>query len=144
VTPFNERVAAQGTKFSYASGETQVLGLVLARAIGRPVAEHLEQKIWQPMGAEADATWLVDNSGQEVTFCGLKQTWILPTKRRMFILWGVRGQRIFVDPDNKLVMVNTAVHKLPIDLPPLEEGAALWFALVRQLGGGPQPSPQRE
>ena len=200
VTPFNERVAAPGTKFSYASAETQVLGLVLARAISGPVAEYLEQKIWQPMGAEADATWLVDNSGQEATFCGLNavlrdyarlglllahdghwrgrqiipapwimdattiredqphlrpgtatpifgygyQTWILPTKRRMFILWGVRGQRIFVDPDNKLVMVNTAVHKLPIDLPPLEEGAALWFALVRQLGGGPQPSPQRE
>jgi CubicO group peptidase (beta-lactamase class C family) len=71
VTPFNERDAPPGTKFSYASAETQVLGLVLARASGRPVAEYLEQKIWQPMGAEADATWLIDNSGQEVTFCGL-------------------------------------------------------------------------
>ena len=50
------------------------------------------------------------------------------------MLWGVRGQRIFVDPENKLVMVNTAVHKLPVDLAPLEEGGALWFALVRQLG----------
>jgi CubicO group peptidase (beta-lactamase class C family) len=190
VTPFNERDAPPGTKFSYASAETQVLGLVLARASGRPVAEYLEQKIWQPMGAEADATWLIDNSGQEVTFCGLNavlrdyarlglllahdghwhgrqlipapwimaattvradqphlrpgtatpifgygyQTWILPTKRRMFLLWGIRGQRIFVDPENTLVMVNTAVHKLPVDLPPLGEMAALWFGLVRQLG----------
>jgi len=25
------------------------------------------------------------------------QTWILPTRRRMFMLWGVRGQRIFVE-----------------------------------------------
>jgi CubicO group peptidase (beta-lactamase class C family) len=147
------------------------------------------------MGAEADATWLVDNSGQEATFGCLNavlrdyarlglllahdgnwrgrqvipapwimdattvredqphlrpgtatpvfgygyQTWILPTTRRMFMLWGIRGQRIFVDPDNKLVMVNTAVHKLSFDVPPLEEMAALWFGIVRQLrvGAGP-------
>jgi CubicO group peptidase (beta-lactamase class C family) len=67
VTSFNDRDHPAGTKFSYASVETQVLGLVLARAIGRSVAECLEQKIWQPIGAEADATWLVDNSGQEVS-----------------------------------------------------------------------------
>ena len=59
------------------------------------------------------------------------QTWILPTKRRMFLLWGVRGQRIFVDPEKGLVIVNTAVHTLPFDLPPLEEMAELWFAVVR-------------
>jgi len=44
---------------------------VLTRAIGRPIAEYLEQKIWRPIGAEADATWLIDNSGQEVTACCL-------------------------------------------------------------------------
>jgi CubicO group peptidase (beta-lactamase class C family) len=72
VTSFsNRRERPAGTKFAYASVETQVLGLVLARAIGRPVAEYLEQKIWRPMGAEADATWLVDNSGQEATYCCL-------------------------------------------------------------------------
>src|SRR5712671_1653640 len=39
VTPFNERAVPAGTKFSYASVETQVLGLVLRNAVGRPVAE---------------------------------------------------------------------------------------------------------
>jgi CubicO group peptidase (beta-lactamase class C family) len=69
VTPFNDRAVPSGTKFSYASVETQVLGLVLRGAVGRPVAEYLSEKIWKPMGAEADATWLVDRSGQEATFC---------------------------------------------------------------------------
>src|SRR5258705_7404848 len=69
VTPFNERAVPAGTKFSYASVETEVLGLVLAAAVGRPVAEYLRDKIWQPIGAEADATWIIDRSGQEVTFC---------------------------------------------------------------------------
>jgi CubicO group peptidase (beta-lactamase class C family) len=71
VTSFNDRERPAGTKFSYASVETQVLELVLARAIDRPIVEYLEQKIWQPIGAEADATWLVDNSGQEAVYCCL-------------------------------------------------------------------------
>jgi len=69
VTPYDQRVVPAGTKFSYASVETQVLGLVLRNAVGRPVAEYLSEKIWQPMGAEADATWLVDRAGQEATYC---------------------------------------------------------------------------
>jgi CubicO group peptidase (beta-lactamase class C family) len=71
VTPFNERAAPSGTRFSYASVETQVLGLVLRSAVGRPVADYLQEKIWEPMGAEADATWLIDRSGQEATYCCL-------------------------------------------------------------------------
>jgi CubicO group peptidase (beta-lactamase class C family) len=62
------------------------------------------------------------------------QTWILPGERRMFLLAGAYGQRIYVDPRSKLVMVNTAVHKPPIDLPPLQEMTALWLALVGQFG----------
>ena len=69
VRPFNERAAPGGTRFSYASSETQVLGLALRGAVGRPVGHYLEEKIWQPMGAEADATWLVDDTGQESTYC---------------------------------------------------------------------------
>ncbi len=191
VTPFNDRATAAGTKFSYASVETQVLGLVLRAATNRPPAEYLQSRIWQLIGAEADATWLVDNSGQEATYCCLNavlrdyarlglllahdgnwrghqiipaawvmdattvradqphlrpgtatpsfgygyQTWILSGERRMFMFWGVRGQRIYVDPQSKLVMVNTSVHRLPLDLTPLRQMDALWAALVRQLGG---------
>src|SRR6266850_1213443 len=68
VTRYDQRVLPAGSKFSYASVETQVLGLVLRNAVGRPVADYLSEKIWQPMGAEADATWLVDRAGQESTY----------------------------------------------------------------------------
>jgi CubicO group peptidase (beta-lactamase class C family) len=66
---FSERAAPSGTKFSYSSAETQVLGLVLRSVIGRPVAEYLQEKIWEPIGAEADATWLIDKTSQESTYC---------------------------------------------------------------------------
>ena len=71
VKPYNERLRTSGTGFSYASVETEVLGLVLRGAIGRPVTEYLQEKIWEPIGAEADATWLIDASGQEATYCCL-------------------------------------------------------------------------
>jgi CubicO group peptidase (beta-lactamase class C family) len=71
VKPYNERLRPSGTKFAYASVETQVLGLVLRSAVGRPVTDYLQEKIWEPMGAEADATWIIDASGQEATYCCL-------------------------------------------------------------------------
>jgi len=190
VRKFNERVRPSGTRFYYASVETQVLGLVLTSALGRPVAEYLEQKIWQPMGAEADATWLVDRSGQESTYCCLNavlrdyarlglllahdgnwrgrqiipaawiadassthpkqdylwpgvatpffgygyQTWIFPGEQRRFALLGVRGQRIFVDPKSRLVMVHTAVRKQESGDPGNRETVVLWENVVHALG----------
>ena len=68
---YNERLRTSGTRFSDSSAETYVLGLVLRSAVGRPVADYFREKIWEPIGAEADASWIVDESGQEVTFCCL-------------------------------------------------------------------------
>jgi CubicO group peptidase (beta-lactamase class C family) len=74
VLSFTERARPAGEKFYYASAETQVLGLVLRAATGKPLAEYLSEKIWQPMGAEADATWLLDGGGYELGYMGLNAT----------------------------------------------------------------------
>ena len=67
LTRFNTRIAAPGQRFSYASSESMVLGLVLARATRRSVSDYASEKLWQPLGAEADATWSIDATGQEIT-----------------------------------------------------------------------------
>jgi CubicO group peptidase (beta-lactamase class C family) len=69
VAQFNTRLAPPGTVWHYASVETEILGLVLRAATGKPVADYLGEKIWRPIGTEADASWAVDGAGQEVTFC---------------------------------------------------------------------------
>jgi CubicO group peptidase (beta-lactamase class C family) len=74
VIEFNRREAPAGTRFHYASGDSQVLGLVLAKAVGQPLATYLSEKIWQPMGAEANATWLLDKGGYEASYCCLNAT----------------------------------------------------------------------
>ena len=74
VAEFRTRENPPGTKFHYVSADTQVLALVLRAAVGRPLAEYLSEKIWQPMGAEADASWNVDAAGQEIGFIGISAT----------------------------------------------------------------------
>jgi CubicO group peptidase (beta-lactamase class C family) len=69
VAQFNTRVAPPDTKWHYASSETEILGLVLRAAVGRPVADYLGERIWQAIGTEADASWVIDGTGQEITFC---------------------------------------------------------------------------
>ena len=60
------------TKFFYQNINLQLLGLVLRYATGKSVGEYLSEKIWQPMGMEADAGWsLSEGTDIEKTFCCL-------------------------------------------------------------------------
>lgn len=48
-------------KFKYQSINTQLLGLIVQRASGKPLQQYLKEKIWDPIGTEYDATWNVDS-----------------------------------------------------------------------------------
>jgi len=66
VLTFNRRVAQPGTRFNYTSADSLVLGLVLTGATGRTVSDYAREKLWEPLGAEARATWRIDRSGKEM------------------------------------------------------------------------------
>ena len=66
IAQFNRRIAPPGTRFFYASIEADVLGMVLRYATGKSASDYLHDKVWEPIGAEADATWLIDAEGFEV------------------------------------------------------------------------------
>lgn len=59
--------------FSYSSGDSQILGLVLETSLkGRKISDYLEEKIWKPLGMEYNASWSLDKKGGvEKTFCCL-------------------------------------------------------------------------
>jgi len=167
-----ERADPEGERFNYAGAQTQVLGLVLRAATHRTMCDYIDEKIWQPIGAETKATWMLnppdkvevaqgdfnatvrdyarlglmlandglvsghrvvsaehlldmtDASRQPTAFrpgqmqwhdstyygYGL-QVWLLPGSHRRFVLLGIYGQAIYVDPALKLVVVHTAVAK---------------------------------
>ena len=90
VTRFNTRNAEPGQRFSYASSESMVLGLVLARATRRSVSDYASEKLWQPLGAEADATWTIDATGQEITYAYFNA--VLKNRGRIGLMLANDGQ----------------------------------------------------
>lgn len=61
-----------GERHYYSSGDSQLLGLLLERALkDQSITSYLEEKIWQPLGMEYDASWSIDRkkNGLEKTFC---------------------------------------------------------------------------
>jgi len=67
---FNHRIAPPGTRYSYASIEPDVLGMVLHSAVNRSLSDYLRERVWQPIGAEASANWLLDAQDFEVAHFG--------------------------------------------------------------------------
>jgi len=68
-TLVNER--PPGTYNYYVSINTHVLGMIIVNATGRSLTEYMQEKIWNPLGAEFDAFWLVDGKGMEMAMGGL-------------------------------------------------------------------------
>lgn len=52
-----EREAPQGSRFSYASFQTDMVGAVLRGATGMTVSDYLTLRLWQALGAETSALW---------------------------------------------------------------------------------------
>jgi CubicO group peptidase (beta-lactamase class C family) len=62
---FGPREAEQGTRFHYASAENVNLVLLLHAVTGTTLSDYLTSRLWQPMGAEAEATWVKTPDGTE-------------------------------------------------------------------------------
>ena len=64
-----------GTHWSYNTAETDLLGVVVERATGRPLAHYLSDAIWKPYGMAADAWWIRDEcDGSNTGGSGLSAT----------------------------------------------------------------------
>jgi len=64
------REAPQGERWRYSEADAQMLGFVLAAAIGTDLSSYLEKKLWKPLGMESDALWALDREGgMEKAFC---------------------------------------------------------------------------
>ena len=62
---FTIQETAAGSRFKYASSETVVLGTLIRAVTGETISRYLTTRLWQPMGAESDATWIKGADGLE-------------------------------------------------------------------------------
>ena len=93
------REAPPGTKWVYKTSETNLVGVLVAEATGKPLADYLSEKIWRPYGMERDAEWMIDDVGHEQGGCCLAMTLRDFGRFGQFILDGARvaGQPIVPD-----------------------------------------------
>lgn len=64
-----ERAHPAGTVWHYNTGETNLIGVLVSSAVGKPLAQYLQEKIWHPAGMESEATWLLGRTGHEIAGC---------------------------------------------------------------------------
>jgi CubicO group peptidase (beta-lactamase class C family) len=58
----------------YNSGETQVLGALIASATGQTVADYMQAKLVDPLGFTTSGYWVTDMRGVEMSYGGLNLT----------------------------------------------------------------------
>jgi CubicO group peptidase (beta-lactamase class C family) len=94
------RANPPGAKFNYNTGETDLVGVLVSKATGEPLAQYASEKIWRPYGMERDAVWMTDPGGQERGGCCISMTLRDYARMGLFIAGGgvANGKRI-VPPD---------------------------------------------
>ncbi|WP_448664446.1 serine hydrolase domain-containing protein [Sphingomonas sp. CJ20] len=85
------RETAPGSKWVYKTGETNLIGVLVTRATGKPLATYLSDKVWKPFGMERDAFWMVGPSGAEVSGCCLSVSLRDYARMGLFALQGGKG-----------------------------------------------------
>jgi CubicO group peptidase (beta-lactamase class C family) len=90
------------------------LGLLLAND-GVVDGKQIVPAAWLRAMTRPDAEYLRPGHAGRILGYGY-QTWLLASGQ--FRLWGVRGQKIYVDPQTKVVVVHTSVTANPKDSVP--------------------------
>jgi len=63
-----------GKVFEYQSINTQVLAFILEKAVEKSLQMQMQERLWQPIGAESDALWSMDDDRNIKAFCCLNAT----------------------------------------------------------------------
>jgi hypothetical protein len=69
--PTIRKNGVHGERFTYRTCNTEVLGWVVARTEGKRLDNVLAERIWQPLGMEQDADFLIDSTGMPFAGGGL-------------------------------------------------------------------------
>jgi CubicO group peptidase (beta-lactamase class C family) len=102
------RAAPAGTRFLYSTGETNLVGILLSRAVKKPLATYAAEKIWVPAGMEQQATWILSKTGQEISGCCVQASTRDFARLGQFILNGAKVNGQSIVPDGWLAEATTA------------------------------------
>lgn len=85
------REAEPGAKWVYKTGETNLIGVLVENAVGKPLAEYAQSKIAEPAGFAGGLFWMVDPRGGNIGGCCLSITLADYARMGQFALEGGKG-----------------------------------------------------
>ena len=118
------REVPAGTRWHYSTGETNLVGVLLAEATKKPLANYLSEKIWAPAGMEYPATWLLSRSGKEISGCCVQASPRDFARLGVFILGGARVNGQSIVPDDWFA--NATTERVGIGQPGRGYGYQWW------------------
>jgi CubicO group peptidase (beta-lactamase class C family) len=101
------REAPAGTKWVYKTGETNLIGVLVSSATGKKLGEYLSEKIWKPYGMEADAFWILGDTGHEISGCCLSARLRDYARFGQFVMDGGMAAGTRVVPDDWFAQATT-------------------------------------
>lgn len=122
-----------GAFFNYNTGETVLVGEIVQAATKMTLSDYLSQKIWIPLGMEADALWYLDSpNGHEVGGSGVLARLRDFGRFGVFILNGARIDGRKIVPEGWLAEA-TSPKPLEGVIAPYGYGYQ-WWALMAEAG----------
>jgi CubicO group peptidase (beta-lactamase class C family) len=118
------RAAPPGTRWNYSTGETNLVGILVAQATKKPLATYLSEKIWVPAGMEQQATWILSRTGKEISGCCLQATPRDYARFGQFVLDGAKVNGQSIVPDGWLAEATSS--RVSIDQPGRGYGYQWW------------------
>jgi CubicO group peptidase (beta-lactamase class C family) len=101
------REAPAGSKWVYKTGETNLIGVLVSSATGKPLSAYLSDKIWKPFGMEREATWLLGSTGHEISGCCMQASTRDFARMGLFMLGGGMAGGKPVLPDGWIAAATT-------------------------------------
>ncbi len=142
------REVPAGTRWLYSTGETNLVGVLVSQAVKKPLSQYLQEKLWQPLGMEQQATWILSRTGHEISGCCIQAAARDYARFGQFIADGARINGQSLVPDGWLAEATTT--RVPTDRPPLGYGYQWWtnpdgsFAARGIFGQGIFIDPRRQ
>lgn len=118
------REVPAGTRWHYSTGETNLVGVLVSQATGKPLAQYLSEKIWVPAGMEQQATWILSRTGREISGCCIQAATRDFARFGQFILNGAKVNGKSIVPEGWLAQATT--ERTPIDQPGRGYGYQWW------------------
>lgn len=85
------REAPAGQKWVYKTGETNLIGVLVENAVGKPLAEYAKAKIVDAAGFEGGLFWMIDPGGKNIGGCCLSIRLSDYARMGQFALEGGKG-----------------------------------------------------